>query len=110
MILGPQESFQAVALADDDSPDRFQQRLSEAVETVERGAGTVVLVDLPGATPFSAAVRLAHQRPGIEVISGANLPMLLETLTLRDGETLAGVVARAVDAGPRGIVHMAPPT
>lgn len=110
VILGAQDAFAAVPMLDDDSPDLFQQRLSNAVETVDRGAGAVVLVDLPGATPFTAAARLARERPGLEVISGANLPMLLETLVRRDGQALPDVAALAIDAGPRGIVRWVAPT
>jgi mannose/fructose/sorbose-specific phosphotransferase system IIA component len=110
VILGPQEACVAVALADDDSPERFQERLGEAVDGIDGGAGVVVLADLPGATPFSSAARLAHARSGVEVVSGVNLPMLLEVLTQRDGQSLDEVAATAADAGARGVVRWSAPT
>lgn len=109
VIIGPQPAFRAVALAEHDSPERFQVYLVAAVEDVDRGAGVLVLTDLPGATPFSAAARVAHERPGVEVVSGANLPMLLEALTQRDGQTLAATTTTAADAGALGIRRWAPP-
>jgi mannose/fructose/sorbose-specific phosphotransferase system IIA component len=109
VILGSQEACVAVALADDDSPERFQERLGEAVDGVDGGAGVVVLADLPGATPFSSAARLAHGRSGVEVVSGVNLPMLLEVLTQRDGQSLDEVAATAADAGARGVVRWSAP-
>jgi mannose/fructose/sorbose-specific phosphotransferase system IIA component len=110
VILGPQEAFVAVALADDDSPEHFQERLGEAVEAVDRGAGVVVLADLPGATPFSSAARLAHTRPGVEVLAGVNLPRLLEILTQRDGRSSADVASTGADAGARGVIRWSAPT
>ncbi|WP_028923195.1 PTS sugar transporter subunit IIA [Pseudonocardia acaciae] len=109
VIIGPQAAFRAVALAEHDSPERFGVYLLAAVEDVDRGAGVLVLTDLPGATPFSAAARVAHERPGVEVVSGANLPMLLEALTQRDGQTLDATTTTAADAGALGIRRWAPP-
>src|SRR3954469_3526003 len=109
VILGPQEAFVAVALADDDSPELFQERLGKTVDEVDRGAGVVVLADLPGATPFSSAARLAHTRPGVEVLAGVNLPMLLEILTQREGRSSAGVASTGADAGARGVVRWSTP-
>lgn len=109
VIIGPQEACVAVALAEDDSPERFQERLAAAVEDVDEGAGVLVLADLPGATPFSAAARLAHERPAVEVVAGVNLPMLLEVLMQRDGHSLAETAATAAEAGTRGVVHWSVP-
>jgi PTS system mannose-specific IIA component len=40
---------------------------------------------------------------GAEVIAGVNLPLLLKLAQIRDGETLAGAVAAAKDAGQKYI-------
>jgi mannose/fructose-specific phosphotransferase system component IIA len=106
VILGPQPGFGVLELAEDDSPERFQQRLEEAVEAVDGGAGVLVLADLPGATPFSAAARLSRSRPGVEVVGGANVPMLLDVLTQRAGD-VSEVAAVAAAAGPAGIARWA---
>src|SRR4051794_41197929 len=99
VILGPQEAFVAVALADDDSPELFQERLGKTVDEVDRGAGVVVLADLPGATPFSSAARPPHTRPGVEVLPGVNPPMLLGIPTPREGRSSADVAPPRPDAG-----------
>jgi mannose/fructose/sorbose-specific phosphotransferase system IIA component len=109
VILGPQPSCRALALADDDSPERFQERLAATVDELDAGAGALVLADLPGATPFSSAARLAHARAGVEVVAGANLPMLLEVLTQRDGQSLGEAAATAAEAGARGVVRWIAP-
>ena len=109
VIIGPQQACAGVALAEEDSPERFQQRLAAAVEAADEGAGVLVLADLPGATPFTAAARLAHTRPAVELVAGVNLPMLLEVLMQRDGQSLAEAAATAADAGTRGVVRWSAP-
>ena len=37
-----------------------------------------------GASPANAATSLLQRRPGLQVVTGANLPMALELLMLRD--------------------------
>lgn len=39
---------------------------------------TIVLTDILGGTPFKAAVTLAVGRPGMRVLTGVNLPVLLQ--------------------------------
>lgn len=47
-------------------------------------AGGIVLVDLPGGSTHTRALAAARGVPGVEVITGGNLPMLLFYLSRRD--------------------------
>jgi PTS system mannose-specific IIA component len=42
-------------------------------------------------------------RPGIEVIAGVNLPMLIKLASVREGEDLADAVKAAQEAGRKYI-------
>jgi mannose/fructose-specific phosphotransferase system component IIA len=42
-------------------------------------------------------------------VAGVNLPMLLEVLMQRDGQSLAEAAATAADAGTRGVVRWSAP-
>jgi mannose/fructose-specific phosphotransferase system component IIA len=66
---------------------------------------TVVFTDLPAGSCTLAARRLQRDRPGLSVVIGVNLPMLLE-FALQDpgsvttgGNTSAGALGAAVDRG-----------
>ncbi|MEV4056027.1 PTS mannose transporter subunit IIAB [Amycolatopsis sp. NPDC049688] len=103
MILGPQSRLKVCELSPRDSPEEFGRRV---LELAHDAAGVLVLADLHGGSPFNA-VRALAAGPGrrIELVSGLNLPMLLEVLlhTTDDVTELAGV-ARA--AGRDGVVDV----
>ncbi|HEY3470523.1 MAG TPA: PTS mannose transporter subunit IIAB [Amycolatopsis sp.] len=103
MILGPQSRLKVCELSPRDSPEEFGVRL---LALAGDAAELLVLADLHGGSPFNAVRALAVAgRPRIELVSGLNLPMLLEVLlhTTDDVSELAGV-ARA--AGRDGVVDV----
>ena len=60
-----------------------------------------------GGTPFNGLLMNTQMVPGVEVVAGTNLPMLLEVLTTRTPEsTTQELVDCAVEAGKQGVVHM----
>jgi PTS system ascorbate-specific IIA component len=71
----------------------------------QRGAGTLVLADVFGATPCNVAQRLVD---GVrsKLVCGVNLPMLLRTVTYRH-ESLDALVSRAVVGGTQGVMQVA---
>ena len=65
----------------------------------------LVLTDVFGATPCSAAQRLADG-VNVKVVAGVNVPMLWRTLCYA-GESLDAVVARAVAGAAQGVMQVA---
>jgi len=84
MIMGPQESIIALALEPEDDPQELKNKIYQAVEKLDRGHGVIILVDLLGGSPGNAAAYLA--KDGYPVITGLNLPMLLELIGMRYGD------------------------
>ena len=100
MIMGPQKDVEALALEPQDEPADLKQRIYEAYNRVNKGEGALVLVDMMGGSPGNAAAYLASD--GIPVITGVNLPMLLEIMGMR-GMALEDVVGHIIDVGRDGI-------
>jgi PTS system mannose-specific IIA component len=83
MILGPQTQVAAIGVGPGDGPEELASRLTEAIESTDRGSGVLMLTDMAGGTPCN----LVAARPAstaIEMVTGFNLPALLRALRLRD--------------------------
>ena len=103
MIVGEMEGIVAVSLKEEDAVEDLMDRISDAIGGVDKGDGVLLLVDVFGASPFNASSRLAMVRDKIEVISGVNLPMLLELAIQRSDEDLDGLVRIALEVGSSSI-------
>lgn len=82
MIVGQPELVKAESLQPEDSPDGFLDRLSKSALELDRGDGVLVLTDLFGATPANSALHLVSDK--VEVLTGVNLPMLIEAIMNRE--------------------------
>ena len=60
----------------------------------------VLLTDMFGGTPSNLAISLMD-RPGVEVIAGVNLPMLVKLAKVRARQPLGECVDCAQTAGPK---------
>ena len=88
-----------------ESPDSILTRAREIIERQMKTVdGVLILSDIFGATPSNIASRLT--KPGvIELITGLNLSMLIRAMSYSSG-SLQQCVAKALDGGINGIVHI----
>jgi PTS system mannose-specific IIA component len=98
LIAGPQEAVIPFALEEVDSIDGLEQQVEAAVRAGQP-EGSLILVDMFGASPFNVSARIASRNPEVDVVTGVNLGMLLETAFQREGNTLAGLAGIAREAG-----------
>ncbi|MGD0575737.1 MAG: PTS sugar transporter subunit IIA [Anaerolineales bacterium] len=103
MIVGSMESVVSVSLKESDAAEDLMARIETALLEVDQGDGVLILVDAFGASPFNASARVAMQRKNVEVITGMNLPMLLELAVQREGQDLGAVTQTALQAGTTSI-------
>ena len=104
MIAGPQEKVDFVSLKEGDSIDELKERILNAVKILDDGSGVLVFVDMFGASPSNAAAYLLNEN--VEVITGVNLPMLLEIVSFRESSSLQELSANAMTAGVESIKNL----
>jgi len=63
----------------------------------------VVFTDMPGGTPGNLSFPLIKDMPGVEMISGLNLYMLVTAFSHRADFSLEKLVAKIIDDGQRSI-------
>ena len=101
-VVGPQQQIRAVCIEADDDIEQRRADIVRAVREVDSGRGVIILTDMFGGTPSNLAIS-TMDRPGIEVIAGVNLPMLIKLASVRDGDPLPDVVKAAQEAGRKYI-------
>lgn len=109
LAAGMVASVQAIAGVGDDalaaisnegcSPEALQTRVDAALQGAE---SAIVFTDLGSGSCAFVARRIALSRPGTGIITGVNLPILLDFVFHRE-MALPELVARLVDKGRTGI-------
>lgn len=103
-IVGDLSNVAAVSIGWHDDVELARTEIGAAIERVATPAGTLVLTDMFGGTPSNLAVTFLA--PGVEVVTGVNLPMLLKLATLGDVDDLKAI-ARTVREHGQGAVWVA---
>ena len=100
-VVGPQERALAVSTAPADDLRAKQAEINAAVDAVNAGGGVVLVTDMFGGTPCNLAIG-AMARADVEVLYGANLPLLVKLAKMRD-RPLSEAIDAAIDAGRKYI-------
>lgn len=97
MIFGQQENIQAVSIMPSEGPDDLQEKLKEAIATLDNQEEVLFLVDLWGGTPFNQTNILWEEKQDTwAVVAGLNLPMLIEALAGRLSMNTAHEIATSI--------------
>lgn len=99
LLAGETEALQVVDFEAQDSIEILEGKMKAAIEALDSTDGIMIMTDLQGGSPFNVALRLAMMDQNLEVVTGTNLPMLVDAYMSRpmfDGaaELAASVVAQ----------------
>ncbi len=101
MIVGPLRNCKAICFGPEQPVDELIKLLRDTLKEVDRGKGVLILTDLFGGTP--ANISLSFLGPGVEVVCGMNLPMLIKLAGCRGGHSLQETAALVKEYGQRHI-------
>ena len=101
MIVGPLQNCKAICFKPSQPVDELIRLLGDSIKEVDQGKGVLILTDLFGGTP--ANISLSFQGPGVEVVCGMNLPMLIKLAGCRNGCSLREVASLVKEYGQRHI-------
>lgn len=106
MVVGEGQIAIALGIEAQDDSASFAARLKAAVATMlghNDSHGVLVLTDMFGGSPSNVGLTL-HQPGSVEIVTGANLPMLIKALQICPKAADLSQVARLVkEAGIRAI-------
>lgn len=101
-IAGESEALAAVGLGWGEPGETARDRIGEAIAGVDRGDGVLILTDMFGGTPSNLAIPFLKDGR-VEIVTGANLPMLLRSLATRREEPLAALAHAVRERGRKSI-------
>ena len=101
-VVGRQQNVVTVSIGAEDDNERCRAEIHSAVEQVDEGDGVVMLTDMFGGTPSNLCIS-QMAKPGIEVLAGVNLPMLVKLAKVRALMPLAEAVECVQAAGRKYI-------
>ncbi|MBU5592452.1 mannose/fructose/sorbose PTS transporter subunit IIA [Clostridium sp. MSJ-4] len=103
MIFGKQENIETVTFEPGEGSEGLVAKYEAALQKLDREKGVLFLVDLFGGSPFNAASRIAINNENMDILTGVNLPMLLEIYGLRETLSLEDIVSIGESSGKEGI-------
>lgn len=114
MIIGPQEQLSWLELTEEKGLLPFSTELEERLHHWQKsGQSGFLFTDLLGGTPLNQAMAVTAKlamAEQVKIISGYNLPIVLEALSM-DGTSFDSVdINQLLEAGKQGIVNPEPVT
>lgn len=105
--MGPAQQVRTLSLRREGSVDELSSDFERVVNEVDTGDGVIVLCDLFGGSPCNVASMGLRSARNYHLVSGANLPMLIEAINSRDeGLSPAALAQRCVESSHEGIRHI----
>ncbi len=103
LIMGEAADVHAVSFTARESLEVLRQKAMATIEGY-RADGCLILTDIMGGSATNVCVELMKMEK-VEVITGVNLPMVLEAIGYRDGADLKTLAAKVLESGIRSIIN-----
>lgn len=104
MLLGEQQNVSCIEFLPGENVETLSVKYRECLKELNTEKGLLFLVDIWGGSPFNAAHAIAPEINFCDIVTGVNVPMLIEILMARDDDpTFKELVTTALDAGREGI-------
>lgn len=108
LIIGEQTQFETVCLRHGDDFEEFKVTVFQSIERANQTEGVLVLVDLFGASPYNSVLfnfpNFEANTIDIRMISGVNLPMILDACENREHLTLEELFNKTIHTGKEYII------
>lgn len=105
MIFGEQENVKACTLMPNEGPEDIKNKMLDAIKSFENQDEVLFLVDLWSGTPFNQAnILIEGHEDKWAIVTGLNLPMLIEAYASRlSTESAQKIASTILDSSREGI-------
>lgn len=107
MIAGQQDNYATVDFMPGENVESLVAKLRDALEHLNTEDGVLFLVDIFAGSPFNAASLISVNNQQYDVISGVNIPMLVNVFIERETISSFALLAElAKETGIDGVKRM----
>ena len=106
MLVADNALVKAVTFLPGQGVEDLDSAVRTALQELSTNDGVLALVDLPGGSPARVVGTLVLEQYQMELVTGVNLPMLVEVLMMRKSMTLRELAEHAAASGAKGIVDV----
>ncbi len=103
LIAGKQEKFAAVDFEKGESSNLLTNKLKTTISNMIDDEGIIIFTDIPGGTPFTQSVLLSQEDQRIKVITGVNLPAIMDGIFNRTLDTDA-FIEKVLQSGKNNLM------
>jgi len=102
-ILGSRpESLESVSIDLSENADKLREKIAQGIKKVKGEEGVIILTDMFGGTPSNLSYSFLEEGR-IEVLSGVNLPVLIQAANRRQKMELSKLAAELETFGKKSI-------
>ncbi|ARY92753.1 MULTISPECIES: PTS sugar transporter subunit IIA [Lacticaseibacillus] len=106
LIIGEQENIGEIGLFEGNDVSEFGLKLEKLIRQEDEGDGVIVFTDLFAASPYNQAALCASRIKNVKIqlITGVNLPMIIEAINARMmGQNIEQITNAAFETAKVGI-------
>ena len=102
-IIGSRpEAVAAVSINLNEDAEKLREKIAKGIETVYHPRGVLILTDMFGGTPSNLSYSFLEE-DRLEVLTGANLPILIKAIDTRKDMDLSEMAKTLEDYGKKSI-------
>ena len=105
LILGEAKAIKAVTFMARESLEDLRKKTTEATSEFTED-GCLILTDIMGGSATNVSIEIMKSRNDVYVVTGVNLPMLLEAMNSREGNSLKDLANQVSNSGTRSIINL----
>jgi len=102
IILGEVINMEAISFGWYDDVEESKKKISKSLKRVDQKNGVLIFTDMFGGTPSNLSFSFLKDNQ-VEIITGANLPMLIKFASLQRSNNLKEVAKKVVEQGKKNI-------
>ena len=95
-------SLESVSIDLNENAEKLRNKISQGIKNVKGQEGVLILTDMFGGTPSNLSYSFLEEGH-VEVLSGVNLPILIQAASMREKLKLAELAANLESFGKKSI-------